>query len=375
VGSLLAPVTNTVGGLPLVGGLVNGLLNPVVQTVDGLVGGLGVGGLLAPVTGQVTGAVDNLGLGEDDGAPLDLDEIQNVSSSAFKEAYDYYKVNAVGDPKTREDFLLQLRGELAEYEEDDGGSQSVTGGLLKSFTDENYSQSLSIGESVVDKTLGQLNQTQFPDFESFTAARERATADVQSQFQKNVAYPELSDRLLRGLEELSTKMQLQFNLSAAEKEKEQLRMQEARSDVEQQKKDAELQRTLMTTQQHKTNVEQEKGLLLEQNEKQSREWKARADYESKIREKQIVVELQSGFDDRAQQLRAELASSQRQTMQMMQQMQKESQASQASFSQLLMEQQKTPQPQPVAEVRKPGLLGSILAPVTGLVDGLLGSVL
>jgi len=70
--------------------------------------------------------------------------------------------------------------------------------------------------------LTTLSKIQFPDFESFKADREKTIADAQAPLQKNVAFPELSESLLKGLEELSTKMQLKFNVSAAGKEKEQL---------------------------------------------------------------------------------------------------------------------------------------------------------
>jgi len=217
-----------------------------------------VGSVLNPVTSTVDNLVP---LGDQASAPLDLDEMQGVSASAFQEAYDYYKKHAVGDPKTREEFLGQLRNELAEYEEGEDGTKSVTRGLLKDFTDENYSHALAVGEDVVNAALKKLSEIQFPDFESFKAAREKTTADVQAQLQKNVGFPELSERLLKGVEDLSTRLGLKFGLSAAEKEKEQLLSAEARKNVEQQKKNAELQKALMGSQQLQTNVEQEKKTL------------------------------------------------------------------------------------------------------------------
>jgi len=171
-------------------------------------------------------------------------------------------------------------------------------------------------------------------------------------------------------------MQLKFNVSAAEKEKEQLLTQKARKGVEQQKKNAELQKALLNSKQLKSNVEQERRLLAEQNEKQAREWKARIDLESKLREQQIVADLKAGFDDRAARLRAELAGTQNQTMQMMMQMQKENMESQAKLTQFLTMQAKKQQqaPPPPPEPRQ-GLLTSILTPVTNLVDGLLGKLI
>jgi len=94
-------------------------------------------------------------------------------------------------------------------------------------------------------------------------------------YKKNVAYPELSERLLKGLEELSTKMQLKFNVSKVDKEKEDLIAQQAKQNIEQQKKSVELKQGVMHSQQSKTNIELERKLLTEQNERQYREWKAR----------------------------------------------------------------------------------------------------
>jgi len=127
----------------------------------------------------------------------------------------------------------------------------------------------------------------------------------------------------------------------------------------------------MESQQLKTNVTQEKKLIAEQNERQYREWKARVDLDSKLREQQIKTELQGGFEDRANRLRAELATSQQQTMQMMMQMRKEANEAEAKLSQALLEQSKTAPTPPEAPVRQPGLLTSLLTPVTGLVDSLL----
>jgi len=300
--------------------------------------------------------------------------VQGVSSGAFDEAYEYYKKNAVGDPKTREEHLLKLRNELAEYQDGEDGTKNVTRGLLKNFTDENYSNALAAGQSVVNATLKQLSEATYPDFDTFKEAREKAAADVHAKLQKNVAYPELSERLLKGLEDLSTKMQLEFNVSSAEKEKEQLLTRRARENIEQQKKSAELQKAVMNSQQLQTNVGQEKRILAEQNERQYSEWKSRVDLESKLREQEIVSAMQSGFEDRANRLRVEFASSQQQTMQMMKQMQRESLESQAKLTQFITAQ-KQQQPPPVVEARQPGLLSSLLSPVTALVDGVLGKLL
>jgi len=104
---------------------------------------------------------------------------------------------------------------------------------------------------------------------------------------------------------------------------------------------------------------------------------SKIDLETKLREQKIAAELKAGFEDRANKLRAESIASQQQTVQMMKHMQKESMESQTKLTQMLMQQkQEEPkQQQPVQEQRPPGLLTSILAPVTGVVDGLLGKLL
>jgi len=242
----------------------------------------------------------------------------------------------------------------------------VTGGLLKNFTDENYKNALATGQNAVNATLKQLNETPYPDFEAFKAAREKATADLHAQLQKNVAYAELAEILLKGLEELSQKMQLKFNVSDAEKEKEQLILEKERKNVEQAKKDSKLQEAFTNSQQLRTNVESERNLLAEQNERQTRDWKAKIELESKLREQQIIADLKAGFDERANQLKAELVSSQKQTMTMMMQMQKENKESQAKLMQLLTVVAKPPPP-PVV-VRPPG-------PITALIQGLLGALI
>jgi len=168
--------------------------------------------------------------------PLDLDEVKQVTGDAFNEAYDHYKKHAVGDPKTREEHLRQLRDDLVEYKENEDGTKNVTRGLLKNFTDENYQNALAAGTNAMNATLKQLSEGKYPDFEAFKVAREKAAANLHAQLQKNVAYPELSERFLKGLEELSTKMQMKFNVTSAEKEKEQLLTQKAIKGVEQQKK-------------------------------------------------------------------------------------------------------------------------------------------
>jgi len=131
----------------------------------------------------------------------------------------------------------------------------------------------------------------------------------------------------------------------------------------------------MNSQQLKTNVEQERAILAEQNEKQYREWKARMDLESKLREQQILAQVKAGFEDRANKLRAEFAASQNQTVQMMMQMQRESLESQAKLTQFLMSQKQQPQPSGLQVGRPLGLLTSLLTPVTDLLGGLLGKLL
>jgi len=265
---------------------------------------------------------------------------------------------------------------LAEYQEGEDGTKNVTRGILKNFTDENYKLARTAGESTVGDILTQLTSTKFPDFEAFKAARAKALADLPSQLQGNVAYPELSQGLFKGLEDLSSKVGLEFGLSATEKEKEQLLMEENRKSIEQQKRSAELQESLMHSQQFQGNVEMERKLLAEQNEKQAREWKSRTDLDSKLRQEQIAAEFQNGFEERAKVLKSELAESTNQSMQMMLQMQRESREQQEKLTLLLLEHSQKPQPQPQpVETRRPGLLTSLLAPVTNLVGSLLGSVL
>jgi len=283
------------------------------------------------------------------------------------------KNHAVGDPKTREEHLRQLRDELAEYKEGDDGNQQVTGGLLKNFTDENYQNALSAGQNIINATLKQLSETKYPDFDSFKQAREEAIATLSTQLQENVAYPELSEQIFKGIEELSIQMQLTFHVSQAEQEKEQLVLETLRQNVEQQKKGAALQASLMNTQQFTTNIESEKNLLAEQTEKQLRDWKQKMELEHKLREKQIAADLSAGFDKRANQLKTELESAQQQTLQMMIQMHKESMESQNKLIQFLATR---PPPQPVIVKREPGLLTSLLGGLLGKLPlgGLLGGV-
>jgi hypothetical protein len=242
---------------------------------------------------------------------------------------------------------------------------------LKNFTDENYSNALAAGQNAVNATLKQLSEGKYPDFEAFKVAREKAAANLHAQLQKNVAYPEISERFLKGLEELSTKMQMKFNVSSVEKEKEQLLTQKAGRNVEQQRKHVELQKALSTSSQLQTNVESEKRLLQEQNERQAREWKERIDLESKFREQQIVADLEAGFDQRAQQLKQELGASQKQTMQMMMQFQKENMEQQAKLTQFLTMHAKQQQQVVVPPPPRGGLLSGII----GAVDDILGKLL
>jgi len=128
----------------------------------------------------------------------------------------------------------------------------------------------------------------------------------------------------------------------------------------------------------KTNVESEKRLLAEQNEKQAREWKERIDLESKMREQQIIADLQQGFDDRAERLKAELAASQQQTMHMMMQLQKENMEQQAKLTQFLTLHAKQQQQIQVPSEPRRGLLSGILGAVDdilGAVDGILGKLI
>jgi hypothetical protein len=243
---------------------------------------------------------------------------------------------------------------------------------LKIFTDENYKAALSVGEKEVAAILKDLSSVKYPNFEAFKAAREKAETDLKAQLNDNVAYPELAERLLRGLETLSNKLGLEFNLTDQEKEKERILLAEHRKSVEQQKKRAEMEESLMATHQIQMNLEMEKRLLMEQNEKQAREWKARVDLESKLRTEQVARDLNAGFEERAKMLQKELAESNNQTLRMVMQMQKESKESQAKLTQALIEQNKIEQQKLAAESRsQQGLLGSVLSPVTNLVGNLL----
>jgi hypothetical protein len=309
--------------------------------------------------------------------------VEDVSANAFKAAYDFYNKNAVGDPKTRKQYLVMLRGELAEYQDNEDGSKDITRGLLKNFTDENYKHALNVGQKEVSATLQQLHSFKYPNFEAFRIAREKAETTLRAHLSKNnVAYGELSERLLHGLEELSIKIGLEFKLSDTEKETERAFLADRRKTLEQQKKKAELDEALMNLQQVQRNLETEKRLLAEQTEKLAREWKAKIDLDSKLRTEQIARELNDGFDERAKALQKELTDINHQTLAMMRQIQRESREHQAQFTQALRERRKKessptsspPQPhQPSLAERgnQPGLLGSLLSPVTHLVGNLL----
>jgi len=140
------------------------------------------------------------------------------------------------------------------------------------------------------------------------------------------------------------------------------------------KKNAELQQAFVNKNQVQTNVHSESDFLREQCERNYREMKERYAMDVKMREKQIQVDLQSGFDKRAALLQKELEDKQAETVRMMMQMQNEANARQAQLTQKLTELKRksvAPPPPPV-EVRRPqGLLTSLLSPITKIVDGLL----
>jgi len=196
--------------------------------------------------------------------------------------------------------MEQLGTELATYKEDKSGNKILQGGLLKEFTDKNYKQAMTTGESVVDDAMTRLTETDFPDFEAFKQAREKTAAEIDSKLQKSVVYPELSGRVMKQLDHLSTKKGLQFDISAAEKEKEKIIAESAKKEIENEKKNAELQQAYVNKNQVQTNVHSESDFLREQCERNYREMKERYAIDMKMREKQIQADLQSGFDKRAE---------------------------------------------------------------------------
>jgi hypothetical protein len=308
-----------------------------------------------------------------DTKPLNMQEVHNVTEDAFKDAYDYFDKNAVGDPKTRQKYLGELRNDLAEYEENENGTKSVTRGLLKNFTDDNYQNALKAGETVINTTLSQLSSTKYPSFEAFKTAREKAAASVHSRLQNSVAYPELSAKFLKSLEDLSNKKGLEFNLSETEKEKEKLIMAEGKKNVDLQKKHQEGQEAVMNSQQVQKNIETERRLFQEQSEKQAREFKERIDLEAQLRRLQIERDLKAGFEERAKTLHEEITMSTNQQTAMMMQMQKDSMEQQAKLTQMLtLEMNKQPPPPPP---NPPGLLTTILAPVANFLGNVLGKLL
>jgi len=167
---------------------------------------------------------------------LDVEELDGLSKTAFKEAYDQYKKNAVGDQKSTATHMEQLERELAIYKEDKEGHKVLQGGLLKEFTDKNYKVALTTGETVMNEAVKNLSETDFPDFESFKSAREKTAAELDSKLQKSVAYPELSSKFMKTLNHISTKTGLQFDISAAEKEKEEIMAEAAAREIENEKK-------------------------------------------------------------------------------------------------------------------------------------------
>jgi len=242
---------------------------------------------------------------------------------------------------------------------------------LKEFTDKNEKLALATGESEMNEAVETLSETKFPDFESFKAAREKTATDLDAKLQKNVVYPELSGRFMKNLNHLSTKKGLQFNISATEKEKEELLAESAQKEIESEKNHAELRQAFVNKNQVQTNVQGQSDYIRERSERDYREMKERCALDIKMREKQIQADLQAGFDKRAGALQKELQGKTQQTLQMMMQMQREANARQAELTQRLMEMKRTPPPEPV-EVRRPrGLLTSILSPIVNLVDNLL----
>jgi len=251
----------------------------------------------------------------------------------------------------------------------------VRGGLLKEFTNKNYKLALTLGESVVNDAIKTLSETQFPDFDGFKAEREKIATDLDAKLQKSVAYPELSERFLKTLNNLYAKIELQFDISAVEKEKERLIAEAAQKEIENEKKNAELRQALMNKEQIETNVQNESDYIREISEKEYREMKERYAFDVKESERQIAADLKAGFDKRAEALQRELQEKGAGTLKMMMQMQKEVNARQAQLTQKLLDMKKKTPPQPELEVRKAqGLLASLFAPVTNVVDSLVAPV-
>jgi len=260
--------------------------------------------------------------------------------------------------------MKQLTTELATYKDDKNGNKVLHGGLLKEFTDKNYKLALTTGETIVNEALKTLTETKFPDFESFKQAREKTAAELDSKLQKSVAYPELSSRVMKQLEHLATKTGLQFDISAAEKEKEKIIAEAAKKkEIENEKENAELQQALLNKNQVQTNVHSESYVLREQCERAYRELKERYAMDMKMREKQIREQLKAGFNKRAAALQKELQQQQSLTVKMMMQMQQEANARQAQLTQTLIELESKSAPRAPAEDRRSqgrGLLSALL---------------
>jgi hypothetical protein len=261
--------------------------------------------------------------------------MESVTQNAFKEAFEDYKQNAVGEPQTTEDYLHQLSEELAEFKDELDGTKSVQGGVLKEFTDSNYNTALTSGEDVVETAMKTLIETPHQDFESFKGDREKAIREVDAKLKQNVAYPELSERLLEKMQDLSSKKGLQFDISEKEKEKERVLVNTAKKEIHNEKISAGLRQAVSHTQLHQSNLQQEIAYLREQSAREFREWKERTVLEAKLREQQIIAELKNGFEHRAESLRKELKEKNALTVKMMMQMQKEANERQAKLTHFL----------------------------------------
>jgi len=131
----------------------------------------------------------------------------------------------------------------------------------------------------------------------------------------------------------------------------------------------------MNKEQIETNVQNESDYIREISEKEYREMKERYAFDVKESERQIAADLKAGFDKRAEALQRELQEKGAGTLKMMMQMQKEVNARQAQLTQKLLDMKKKTPPQPELEVRKAqGLLASLFAPVTNVVDSLVAPV-
>jgi len=302
--------------------------------------------------------------------PLDITEVEAVSTEAFAIANNYFKKNAVGEQATTQTYMQELQGELVTYKEGKKpGLLNVNGGLLKEFTDKNYTLATESGEKLVQDAITTLQETSYPDFETFKAAREQVANDLGVKLQKNVAFTELSESYLGQLNNLSTKVGLQFEISDVEKQKEKILTEAAQKEIEQEKKNEVLRQALVNRKQQTTNVAHQRDFVQSKSAKDYTELKEQWAWEAKQREKQIEDALKHKFNKRAGDLQKEFKASTNALLVQMMNLQKESQKRQEALTQQLlqMNQQAVPRPAPVQQ--SGGLLSGLLG---GILGGLLG---